>query len=73
MAGAAGGRPAPIPTSRRAQRLPRKPNYSFERRQRDLAKAAKKAARLEARTLRRERRAAERQASESDGEAGESR
>lgn len=51
--------------------MPRKPNYSFERRQRELAKAEKKAARLEARAKKRERQAAERRSSENDGPAGE--
>ena len=39
--------------------MARKPNYGFERRQRERAKAEKKAARLEAKARKRERRAAE--------------
>lgn len=49
--------------------MPRKPNYSFERRQRELAKAEKKNARLEARAKRKERLAAENKPGESDGQA----
>ena len=51
--------------------MPRKPNYSFERRQREIAKAAKKAARLEARARKPERQAAENRAGESEGGADE--
>ncbi|MCY4495911.1 MAG: hypothetical protein OXC14_01350 [Rhodospirillaceae bacterium] len=51
--------------------MPRQPNYSFEGRQRELAKAEKKAPRLEARARKRERQAAERRSSENDGQAGE--
>lgn len=48
--------------------MARKPNYSFERRQRELAKAAKKAAKREA-----QREAVElRRSSESEGEGSES-
>ncbi len=43
--------------------MPRKPNYKFERMERDRAKAAKKAARLEAKKEKAERRKA-------DGETG---
>ena len=46
--------------------MARKPNYSFERRQRELAKAEKKAARLEAKARKREQRAAQGAAGESD-------
>ena len=52
--------------------MPFKPNYSFERRQRELAKAEKKAARLEARARKPERQAAENRSGESDGQADES-
>ena len=52
--------------------MSRKPNYGFERRQLELAKAAKKSARLEARARKRERAAAESQSGESDGQADES-
>ena len=52
--------------------MPRKPNYSYERRQREIAKAAKKAARLEARARKPERQADESPPAESDGQAAES-
>lgn len=39
--------------------MPRKPNYKFERMERDRARAAKKAARLEAKREKAERRKAE--------------
>ena len=51
--------------------MARKPNYSFERRQRELAKAEKKAARQEARAKRRERQAAEKRSGESAPETEE--
>ena len=61
------------PEHRGERTLPRKPNYTFERRQRELAKAEKKAARLEARARKREeRRAAENPSGDSDGKADES-
>ena len=45
------GRAAAAPTKHHGERgLPRKPNHSFERRQRELAKAEKKAARPTARS-----------------------
>ena len=44
--------------------MARKPNYSFEKRQRELAKAEKKAARQEARVRRRERQSAEKESGE---------
>ncbi len=47
--------------------MARRPNYSFERYQRDLAKAEKKEARREARSRRKERSANEGHAGE-DGE-----
>ena len=46
--------------------MARKPNYSFERRQREIAKAEKKAARLEARARKRERQSAESGSGETD-------
>ena len=61
------------PEHRGERTLPRKPNYTFERRQRELAKAEKKAARLEARARKREeRRAAEAPSGEGDGQPDES-
>ena len=61
------------PQHRGERTLPRKPNYTFERRQREIAKAEKKAARLEARARKREeRRAAENPSGESDGQPDES-
>ena len=51
--------------------MARKPNYGFERRQRERAKAEKKAARLEAKVRKRERRAAENPDGESGDRAGE--
>ena len=51
--------------------MARKPNYGFERRQRERAKAEKKAARLEAKARKREQRAAESEEAGSDGGAGE--
>ena len=47
--------------------MPRKPNYSFEKRQRELAKAEKKAARLEAQARKRERKSCD-----GENQAGES-
>ena len=46
--------------------MARKPNYSFERRQREIAKAEKKAARLEARARKRERQSAASGSGEND-------
>ena len=67
------GRAVSAPPEHHGERvLPRKPNYSFERRQRELAKAEKKAARLEARARKPERQAAESQPGASDGGADES-
>ena len=67
------GRTVSAPLEHRGERvLPFKPNYSFERRQRELAKAEKKAARLEARARKPERQAAENRSGESDGQADES-
>ena len=51
--------------------MPRKPNYSFERRQRELAKAEKKAARREARAKRKEQQTAEAQAGDGAPETEE--
>ena len=51
--------------------MARKPNYGFERRQRERAKAEKKAARLEAKVRKREQRSAESPDGENDGQAGE--
>jgi hypothetical protein len=49
--------------------MPRKPNYRFERSERDKAKAAKKAARLQEKA---ERAAAKRTGADGDAQAGDS-
>jgi len=65
------GRPVAAPPEHRGARiLPRRSNYSFEKRQRELAKAEKKAARLEARARKRKPQAAEGKSGESEGQAG---
>jgi hypothetical protein len=46
--------------------LPRKPNYKFERRERERLKAEKKAARLQAKADRRNQKAAESDAADND-------
>ena len=51
--------------------MPRKRNYGYERRQRELAKDGKKAARLEDRARRRERQSDEDRSAEGDGRPGE--
>lgn len=51
--------------------MARRSNYSFERYQRDLAKAEKKAARREARSRRKERSADEGQLEENGAQAGD--
>ena len=68
------GRPPAAPPEHRGEcGLPRRPNYSFEKRQRELAKAEKKAARLEARARKRERKSDEGQSDESDDRADDGR
>ena len=64
------GRPAATPSEHRGEGgLPRRSNYSFEKRRRELAKAEKKAARLEARAKTRQRKSDEGRSGESDGQA----
>ena len=58
---------AALPERNGELKLPRKPNYSFEKRQRELAKAEKKAARLEAQARKRERKSCD-----GENQAGES-
>ena len=52
--------------------MSRKRDYGYERRQRELEKAGKKAARLEDRARKRERQSDEDRSAEGDGQAGES-
>jgi len=64
------GRPAAAPAEHRGEcGLPRRSNYSFEKRRRELAKAEKKAARLEARARTRQRKSDEGRSGEGDGQA----
>ena len=58
---------AALPERNGERKLPRKPNYSFEKLQRELAKAEKKAAQLEAQARKRERKSCD-----GDSQAGES-
>ena len=51
--------------------MSRKRDYGYERRQRELEKAGKKAARLEDRARKRERQSDEDRSAEGDGQAGE--
>lgn len=48
--------------------MPRKPNYKFERRERERLKAEKKAARLQAKADRRNQKAAEGDAADNDSD-----
>lgn len=64
------GRPLAAPPEHRGEcELPRRSNYSFEKRQRELAKAEKRAARLKARARTRERQSDDGLSGESDGQA----
>ena len=68
------GRPPAAPPEHRGEcGLPRRSNYSFEKRQRELAKAEKKAARLAARARKREGHSDEELSGESDGQADDGR